>query len=682
MSLIKKIFIPLILFNLFSIIFFYNAYKYYSKNLPNIHEIINYKPKTITKIYDKNNNLIGLFFDEKREFRNINKIPSTLINAFISAEDKNFFSHRGYDPIGYFKAIISFLRDGKLRGASTITQQITKGFLLSGERTFERKIKEFILALRLENALSKNDILELYLNEVYLGENSYGVVAASNTYFAKDLHELTPGEAAFLASLPKSPDQYNPKVFIINAVNRRNFVLKEMFQNGYIDENIFKNELKKELITNFNNNFMDKNNYRLLEGFLADEIRLDLNYLFDSNFLSRGNTIINTSLDIGLQTKSNIILNNELINLDKKNNFIQPPIKSLKLTDLDTKNWKEILQNFDQQKIIPSWEIGIIAKIENNNFYLKTKNFENFFKLHFPYLINPTFSVGDIVYFKIEKNSGRFIYQQIPNFDGGVLILERDSNKILALNGGFSYYSSGLNMITEKKQNLKKALFPFFNFLTLDQEILSNFNVNEHFNSNTQKKLKNKINTDNYYNDSNLITFNKNKINELSLNLISNIKDSSLIIRDKNKIIFNLEMSLFDLMSYYRILLSKNLPSNIKLIEKVYTSEKEIFNLKDINQIVNKSIEIKGKNFLKNNEIVNFLNLKSFLIENFETKSNNKNFYGWNILDEKKGFTIFIGFNNQKIIGCYINKINHNNIYDDSNNLINNSCVNVVKKLF
>ena len=682
MNLIKKIFIPLVLFNLFSIIFFYNAYKYYSKNLPNIHEIINYKPKTITKIYDKNNNLIGLFFDEKREFRNIYKIPPILINAFISAEDKNFFNHHGYDLLGYFKAIISFLRDGKLRGASTITQQITKGFLLSGERTFERKIKEFILALRLENALSKNDILELYLNEVYLGENSYGVVAASNTYFAKDLHELTPGEAAFLASLPKSPDQYNPKVFIINAVNRRNFVLKEMFQNGYIDENIFKNELKKELITNFNNNFMDKNNYRLLEGFLADEIRLDLNYLFDSNFLSRGNTIINTSLDIGLQTKSNIILNNELINLDKKNNFIQPPIKSLKLTDLDTKNWKEILQNFDQQKIIPSWEIGIIAKIENNNFYLKTKNFENFFKLHFPYLINPTFSVGDIVYFKIEKNSGRFIYQQIPNFDGGVLILERDSNKILALNGGFSYYSSGLNMITEKKQNLKKALFPFFNFLTLDQEILSNFNVNEHFNSNTQKKLKNKINTDNYYNDSNLITFNKNKINELSLNLISNIKDSSLIIRDKNKIIFNLEMSLFDLMSYYRILLSKNLPSNIKLIEKVYTSEKEIFNLEDINQIVHKSNEIIGKNFLKNNEIVNFLNLKSFLIENFETKSNNKNFYGWNILDEKKGFTIFIGFNNQKIIGCYINKINHNNIYDDSNNLINNSCVNVVKKLF
>ena len=492
MSLIKKIFIPLVLFNLISIILFYNAYIYYSKNLPNIHEIINYKPKTITKIYDKNNKLIGLFFDEKREFRNINKIPPTLINAFISAEDKNFFKHRGYDPFGYFKAIISFLRDGKLRGASTITQQITKGFLLSGERTFERKIKEFILALRLENALSKNEILELYLNEVYLGENSYGVVAASNTYFAKDLNELTPGEAAFLASLPKSPDQYNPKINITNAINRRNFVLKEMFQNRYINETVFNNELKKGLITNLSNNYKDKNNYRLLEGFLADEIRLDLNYLFDNNFLSSGNVKINTSLDYDLQIKSNKTLNNELINLDRKNNFIQPPIKSLESFNFDFKNWKEILQNFDKQKIISSWDLGIIAKIENNDFYLKTKNFENLFKLHFPYLINPSFSIGDIVYYKIDKNSGRFIYQQVPNFDGGVLILERDTNKILALNGGFNYFTSGLNMVTEKKQNLKKALFPFFNFLILDQRILLTL-IRFKFNLNIQKKFKNKI---------------------------------------------------------------------------------------------------------------------------------------------------------------------------------------------
>ncbi len=682
MNIIKKIFIPLVLLNLILIIFFYNAYLYYSKNLPNIHEIINYKPKTITKIYDKNNKLIGLFFDEKREFRNINKIPPTLIYAFISAEDKNFFKHRGYDLFGYFKAIISFFRDGKLRGASTITQQITKGFLLSGERTFERKIKEFILALRLENALSKNEILELYLNEVYLGENSYGVVAASNTYFAKDLNELTPGEAAFLASLPKSPDQYNPKINFTNAMNRRNFVLKEMFQNNYINEKIYKNELKNELITNLSNNNTGKNNYRLLEGFLADEIRLDLDYLFDSNFLFNTNVIINTSIDFDIQIKSNKILNNELKNLDRKSNSIQPPIKSLGSFNFDFKDWKEILQNLDKKKIISSWDLGIIAKIENNDFYLKTKNFENLYKLYFPYLINPSFSIGDIVYYKVDKNSGKFIYQQVPNFDGGVLILERDTNKILALNGGFSYFTSGLNMVTEKKQNLKKALVPFFNFLILDQRIWINSNKDKKFNLITKKMLSKKINSNNSFEDSDLITFDKKNINELSLNLISNIKNTNLMIKNEKEIIFNSDISLFDLMTYYRILLSKNFPNNIKLIEKVHSGEKEIFNLNHFNQINQRPNEIIGKNLLENKQIINFLNLQSFFIENFETKSNDKNFYGWNIFDEKRGLTIFIGFNNQKIIGCYINQINLNKKYNYSNNLINNSCLNVVKKLF
>ena len=162
---------------------------------------------------------------------------------------------------------------------------------------------------------------------------------------------------------------------------------------------------------------------------------------------------------------------------------------------------------------------------------------------------------------------------------------------------------------------------------------------------------------------------------------MSNIKDRSLIIINEKEITFNSEMSLFDLMSFYRILLSKNFVSNIKIIEKVYSNEKEFFNFNNINQKSHKSIEIIEKKLPKNNEIVNFLNLQSFLIENFEIKSNNNKFYGWNIFEEKSGFTIFIGFNNQKIIGCYINQINLNKKNDNSY-LINNSCVNVVKKLF
>ena len=682
MRSLAKIFIPLILLNFLVIIFFYYAYIFYSKNLPDIHEITNYEPKTLTKIYDKNDKLIGLFFDEKREFININKIPPTIINAFLSAEDKNFFKHRGYDLSGYFKAIISFLKDGNLRGASTITQQLTKGFLLSGERTFERKIKEFILALRLENALSKNEILELYLNEVYLGENSYGVLAASNTYFAKDLYELTPGEAAFLASLPKSPDNYNPKFNITNAVNRRNFVLKEMFQNKFIDKKILQNELNRELVTNSNNNFNDKNNYRLLEGFLADQIRLDLNYLFDSNFLSRGNVIIKTSLDYDLQIETNKILKNELINLDKKNNLIQPPLKSINSLNFDINNWKEILQNYDNQKIISSWDLGIIAKIDNSNFYIKTKRSKKLFKLHFPYTIQPTFSVGDIVYFKIEKNSGKFIYQQVPNFDGGVLILERDTNKILALDGGFSYFSTSLNMVTEKKQNLKKALYPFLNFLILDPSVFSNSSEDLQFNLNRLEELSNKIYSNDTYKNRNLVIFNTKNINELGLNFISKIINTSLFINDSNEILINSEMSLFDLMSFYKILLSKNYSTKTRLIENVYKNEKEVNFIGDINQINHKSNEFIENTLFKNKEIVKFLKLQNFITKNFEKKSNNKIFYGWNIYDKENGFTLFIGFNNKKIIGCYINQINPIIYNNDSDSLINNSCINVVKKLF
>ena len=682
MRSLAKIFIPLILLNFLVIIFFYYAYIFYSKNLPDIHEITNYEPKTLIKIYDKHDKLIGLFFDEKREFININKIPPTIINAFLSAEDKNFFKHRGYDLSGYFKAIISFLKDGNLRGASTITQQLTKGFLLSGERTFERKIKEFILALRLENALSKNEILELYLNEVYLGENSYGVLAASNTYFAKDLYELTPGEAAFLASLPKSPDNYNPKFNITNAVNRRNFVLKEMFQNKFIDKKILQNELNRELVTNSNNNFNDKNNYRLLEGFLADQIRLDLNYLFDSNFLSRGNVIIKTSLDYDLQIETNKILKNELINLDKKNNLIQPPLKSINSLNFDINNWKEILQNYDNQKIISSWDLGIIAKIDNSNFYIKTKRSKKLFKLHFPYTIQPTFSVGDIVYFKIEKNSGKFIYQQVPNFDGGVLILERDTNKILALDGGFSYFSTSLNMVTEKKQNLKKALYPFLNFLILDPSVFSNSSEDLQFNLNRLEELSNKIYSNDTYKNRNLVIFNTKNINELGLNFISKIINTSLFINDNNEILINSEMSLFDLMSFYKILLSKNYSTKTRLIENVYKNEKEVNFIGDINQINHKSNEFIENTLFKNKEIVKFLKLQNFITKNFEKKSNNKIFYGWNIYDRENGFTLFIGFNNKKIIGCYINQINPIIYNNDSDSLINNSCINVVKKLF
>ena len=184
----------------------------YSRDLPSHESLAQYQPPTISRIYSGEGQLIDEFAKERRLFTPSEEIPDLVKEAFISAEDKNFYTHKGYDPRGIAAAAIEAVqsRGETVRGASTITQQVMKNFLLSGDRRAERKIKEIILAARLEQTLDKEDILELYLNEIFLGQNSYGVTAAAQTYFNKTLDELAPHEAAFLAALPKAPSDYDP----------------------------------------------------------------------------------------------------------------------------------------------------------------------------------------------------------------------------------------------------------------------------------------------------------------------------------------------------------------------------------------------------------------------------------------------------------------------------------------
>ncbi len=184
----------------------------YGRDLPSHESLAQYTPPTISRIYSGEGRIIDEFAQERRLFTPADEIPDLVKQAFISAEDKNFYQHQGYDPRGIAAAAIEAVRSGgrNVRGASTITQQVMKNFLLGGERRAERKIKEILLAARLEQTLSKEKILELYLNEIFLGQNSYGVTAAAQTYFNKSLAELAPHEAAFLASLPKAPSDYHP----------------------------------------------------------------------------------------------------------------------------------------------------------------------------------------------------------------------------------------------------------------------------------------------------------------------------------------------------------------------------------------------------------------------------------------------------------------------------------------
>ncbi len=684
MILLKNLIIPLILFVLIFFALFAQTFFYYSKNLPNIEEIIKYKPKTITKIYDRNNLLYGLFFDEKREYRKIDKIPLMIRNAFISAEDKNFLKHSGYDPIGYLKALISFIKEGKLRGASTITQQITKGFLLSGERTFERKVKELILAIRLEDALSKNKILEIYLNEVYLGENSYGVVAASKTYFSKDLDELTPGEAAFLAALPKSPKQYNPKVNISNAINRRNFVLKEMYQNGYLDKKIKDDEIKKDLIINLNKISNVQKNYKLLEGFIADEIRSEIQNLFGSGFLSRGGVSITTSINTNMQQKSNDLLISELINLDIKNNNFKPTIFNSNIKDFDKNDWEIFFRDSIKKKSNNIWDLGVIKKNNDEKYLLKTDKSDILFDLNFPYEKTPVFTTGDVVYYSVDKDQKNLTYKQIPFFDGGIIIYDRKLDDILVLNGGFNYLSSNLNMVTERKENFKKALIPFLQFIMIDKNLLSKPNIDFFDILNKKKKFLENIYIDSIRDNSNIIEIKKKYISELGLNYLSSINEKNHFFTDTNDVLFNTELTLYDLLNYYRLFLTRNLPSKNKLLKKVSDGKKILFNSKDNNyDFQNLSYEPSKKIpdlLIRNKEISDILNLKKFSVKNFIERENNLNFYGWNIFEKQMGYNLFIGFDNSKIIGCYITQDSSEK--KNSSDLLYNSCLNIVKKLF
>ena len=250
----------------------------YGRDLPSHESLAQYTPPTISRIYSGQGRLIDEFAKERRLFAPANTIPDLVKQAFISAEDKNFYTHEGYDLRGIGAAAVDAVksRGRDVRGASTITQQVMKNFLLSGDRRAERKIKEIILASRLEETLSKEKILELYLNEIFLGQNSYGVAAASQTYFNKTLSELAPHEAAFLASLPKAPSDYHPVRRKDRLLARRNFVLREMKENGYISEAVYETEVAQPLRSVQNGDFESLKAELPPRDYFTDETRRQL----------------------------------------------------------------------------------------------------------------------------------------------------------------------------------------------------------------------------------------------------------------------------------------------------------------------------------------------------------------------------------------------------------------------
>ena len=302
----------------------------FSNNLPDYKFLKNYKPSVSSKVYSGGGELINDFSKEKRIFVPYKAIPTTIIRSFLSAEDKNFFSHPGVDAKGVMRAVVNnisnILSSRRLEGASTITQQVAKNFLLTNEVSINRKIKEAILAFRIERALSKERILELYLNQIYLGEGTYGVASASLEYFDKPISELNYEEAALLAALPKAPSRYNPYKNIELAKYRRDLVLNNLFENNYINEKNYKKFVNNAIT-------LKKRKKIFIEdtSYYVEDIRKDVIEKLGFDSVYKQGLNINTPINLSLQKIATQSLRNGLVSYDKRRGWRGPVLKKKKI---------------------------------------------------------------------------------------------------------------------------------------------------------------------------------------------------------------------------------------------------------------------------------------------------------------------------------------------------------------
>ena len=437
----------------------------YSNKLPDYKYLQSYKPPVSSKLYSGDGVLVSDFSSEKRIFVPYSAISQTVINAFLSAEDKNFFDHPGVDAKGVIRAIknniFNILYSKRLEGASTITQQVAKNFLLTNEISIDRKIKEAILAFRIERVLSKKRILELYLNQIYLGEGSYGIASASLRYFNKPISELNYGEAALLAALPKAPSKYNPYKNMELAKFRRNLVLNNLLDNGFIDQ------FKHSKLINSEIKLQKRKRIYLEDSrYYVEDVRKEVidRYGYDKVYKQGFN--IKTPLNLELQKIATQSLRNGLQKFDKRKGW-RGPLSNIK----KHKNWKTDLKSLNLEKSL-NWELATVTRIDKFETVIKTQNEDNG-TINFNDIdwtrkaFKNLFNIGDIIYVK-KLPDGNYSLKQLPIANGGIVVMDPYSGRVLALSGGFSFKKSEFNRASQAKRQPGSAFKPFIYALALE----------------------------------------------------------------------------------------------------------------------------------------------------------------------------------------------------------------------
>ncbi len=466
-GLIKYIFLLLILGISVLTIFLWNI----QEELPNSN-ISEYFPNEITKIYDENYDLLYHVGTRDRFYLEYKDIPKDMINAILSAEDKTFFEHKGFDINGIINAFILNIKNIYTKnntnyvGASTITQQLVKNILLNNDQTLIRKLKELILSIRIESQYSKEFILELYLNEIYFGRRSYGIASASNNYFNKSIFDLNIHEYAYLAALPKGPNNYDPKKNYKRALDRRNYVLKQMYENRYISESDFKNSFEKPIIVSEKNIKKYQLDYKT--DFILDNLKKSSN--------SSGAFYIQSTINQNLQKIAEKSLLDNLLLFEKK-----------------YKNWSGSYKNFDEiskNDLSNNWEISKVVTINNDkveieiinqNKIIILNNEINKFGLN-NQLPKDFLKENDFIF--VTKINNDYILAQDLEINGSMLIIDPFNGDILAMVGGSSYQKSNFNRSTQAFRQPGSSIKPFIyahalengnflpNSIILDSDIL------------------------------------------------------------------------------------------------------------------------------------------------------------------------------------------------------------------
>lgn len=466
----------------------------FDRGLPNYEQLQDYEPPIISRIFSGEGRLIDEFANERRLFSPIEEVPPLVRSAFISAEDKNFYSHKGYDPVGMVKAFVDAVRGGRLRGASTITQQVMKNFLLGNERSIERKIKELILAYKLERTLEKDKILELYLNQIFLGRNSFGVTAAAQTYFNKSLDELSVEEAAYLAALPKAPSRYHPVRAQAEAIERRNFVIVEMVENGYLDAEAGKSAMDSELRTVLGGDFRSFRSGLPDRDYFTDEIRRQLSNSFGEEQFFSGGLTIRATVDADLQSASADALRNGLLAYDRERGRVwQGSGLRIEPSALEREeHWRSVLEEAEVPRDIAGWLPAVVLEKTGGEILLGIEDRE----LDAGDVIDDNdvswirrkatpdggservegiaeiVDVGEIVLVEASDaegdDGGQWSLRQIPRIQGAFVAMDVNTGRVLAMQGGFSYQESVFNRATQAMRQPGSSFKPFVYAAVLD----------------------------------------------------------------------------------------------------------------------------------------------------------------------------------------------------------------------